>query len=454
MSSLYAIAAVTTVLKDLLNNGLIDGDVATAVSDNVVVSSLPPNRIPGGNGEERSQLNLFLYRVTPNSGWRNAGLPARDHSGHPLGRDPLVVDLHYLLTAYGADELHAEILLGYGMQLLHETPVIPREQIDTSLASPGLLDDAADLPPTLRAIAGSALSQQVEQIKITPADISVEDLSKLWTSFQAPFRPSAGYHISAVMIESRRPPARGLPVRARNLTAIPFQRPTITRLLSQPDATTEASPHAPILPGHILLIRGRDLTGEQTHLRIGNRTYTPPPDNLGETEILFTIPDDLPAGLHPLSVFHEVTFGDPPVTRPSAESNPVALVLRPQFQRLPDDSYDLTVTDLEIDGSTVITGLLSARVSPGVRRRQRVELVLNEYDPPATRTARRLVYDANPPVIPEDEEETEMVAFPIRNLPVATYLLRIRVDGAESPLVHSTDPAEPGYVQPRISLGP
>ena len=44
MSSPLAIAGVTAVLKDLLNNGLIDRDLSKHVGD-VKVSSLPPDRI-------------------------------------------------------------------------------------------------------------------------------------------------------------------------------------------------------------------------------------------------------------------------------------------------------------------------------------------------------------------------------------------------------------------------
>ena len=89
---------------------------------------VPPN--------EQSRLNLFMYRVTPNQGYSNVELPSQDSRGVRLANPPLALDLHYLLSAYGADELHGEILLGYGMQLLHETPVLSREAIRRSLAAP------------------------------------------------------------------------------------------------------------------------------------------------------------------------------------------------------------------------------------------------------------------------------------------------------------------------------
>src|SRR5215211_5297880 len=132
MSSPLAIAAVTAVLKDLLDNGLIDHSVSAAVGGPVVVTAHAPQRIKTDENEV-AQLNLFLYQVTPNPGWRNAGLPSRNGSGNLLTNPPLALDLHYLLTAYGKQDFEAEILLGYAMHLLHETPVLTREAIRKTL---------------------------------------------------------------------------------------------------------------------------------------------------------------------------------------------------------------------------------------------------------------------------------------------------------------------------------
>src|SRR4051794_1347570 len=125
MSNALAIASVTAVLKDLLNNGVIDHQLSGAVGE-VTVSALPPDRILIDGQDETSRINLFLYRVTPNQGWRNAALPSRDADGNRSSNPPLALDLHYLLTTYGAAEFHAEILLGYAMQMIHETPILTR----------------------------------------------------------------------------------------------------------------------------------------------------------------------------------------------------------------------------------------------------------------------------------------------------------------------------------------
>ena len=95
MSNALAIASVTRVLQDLLNNGLVDHDVTGAIGGNVTVTALPPDRILGQPGTpENSQLNLFLHQVTPNLGWRAADLPTRDANGALVNNPLLALDLH------------------------------------------------------------------------------------------------------------------------------------------------------------------------------------------------------------------------------------------------------------------------------------------------------------------------------------------------------------------------
>ena len=136
MSSALAIAGVSAVIKDLLDSGLIDGQITDTMGQGVTVSVVAPDSIALGN-DAAPRLNLFLHQVTPNPGWRNVGLPGFDGSGRQrIGNPPLALDLHYLLTAYGSSDLHAEVLLGYAMQLMHETPVLARNAIRKALNPP------------------------------------------------------------------------------------------------------------------------------------------------------------------------------------------------------------------------------------------------------------------------------------------------------------------------------
>src|SRR4029077_11082294 len=63
MSSALAIAGVTAVLRDLLNDGLINHNISGVLGSTVTVSTLPPDRVVPANGTENTQLNLFLHQV-------------------------------------------------------------------------------------------------------------------------------------------------------------------------------------------------------------------------------------------------------------------------------------------------------------------------------------------------------------------------------------------------------
>jgi len=211
MSSALAIAAVSHLLRDLLNDGIIQGDLGATVGAKIAVTSRPPIRQPDTANPDECQLNLFLFQVQPNPGWRNEGLPARDATGSRVGRHPLALDLHYMLTAYDERDLHPEILLGYAMQLLHENPVLGRNRIRRSLTD--ITESGTNtLPPNLKALTRSGLADQFESIKITPNYLNTEEMSKVWTSFQAPYRPSMSYLVTVVLVEVPDAARQALPV--------------------------------------------------------------------------------------------------------------------------------------------------------------------------------------------------------------------------------------------------
>jgi hypothetical protein len=198
VSGPLAIAGVTAVLKDLLNDGLLNHDLSSIGSFSV--TALPPDRITTGQ-TEANQLNVFLYQLTPNLGWRNEGLPSRDGQGARLTNPPLALDLHYLLTAYGAQDMNAEVLLGYAMQLLHETPLLTRAQLRSVLGSPSPVDGSI-VPSPFGTLSAADLADQIELIKISPAFLTTEELSKMWTAMQARYRPTMAYTVSVVLIQA------------------------------------------------------------------------------------------------------------------------------------------------------------------------------------------------------------------------------------------------------------
>lgn len=434
MSNALAIASVTAVLKDLLNNGVIDHNLSASVGE-VIVSALPPDRIDALEAEKKSRLNLFLYQVTPNQGWRNVGLPSRDARGEHLTNPPLAVDLHYLLTAYGAEEFHAEILLGYGMQLLHETPVLTRDAIRRSLAPPSPVVAGGDLPPVLAALFTSELAEQVEQIKVWPQSLNTEEISRMWAAFQAKYRPTAAYQASVVLIESRQSTRSSLPVRKRNIYVAPFRQPIIEQLLSQVSANAPILSNQPILAGHRLVLRGQQLRGEDTRVRVGGIEVVPTASDITDSQVIAPIPASLRAGVQGVQVIHPRLMGDPPMPHRGVESNAVPFVLRPLI------TAPIGVTNLQGSGSNLRSAILHLAVTPAVGDAQRAIVLLNEFQPampspPANNESKALAYSFQVPArdLLSPPDASEHVSVPLSGIRAGAYLVRIQVNGAESPL--------------------
>jgi hypothetical protein len=398
MSSALAIAGVTAVLTDLLNNGVIDNDITPLVGP-VKVSAKPPDRVVLGGGTDPNQLNLFLYHVAPNPGWRNRALPSRDGEGARLTNPPLALDLFYLLTAYGEKDFQAEILLGYAMQLFHETPVLTRDAIRMALAGPNQPPPVIGsiLPANFSALVAADLAEQVEQIKIIPQSMGTEEMSKLWTALQTSYRPTAAYQVSVVLIESRRSTRPTLPVRERKLFVMPFRQPTIETV----------SPQIALV-GDKLTLAGNALKGDISKVRFGALTVDP--DTLSDDQLEVAVPVGLLAGVNTVQVVHSLDFGTPHEPHRGFASNVAAFMVAPGITT----AFPLTVAR----GATLMLS-----VTPPVGRSQRVALLVGD----------QTVFIPNRP--PTDPATSTNLNFPIpADFPTGTLLLRVQVDGAESSL--------------------
>jgi hypothetical protein len=213
MSNVLAISAVTQLLKSLLHDALIDGDASQVLGADFTVTALPPDRVVVDAGEAQgNQLNLFLHRVTPNAALRNSDLPTRDSSGRLSRRPRLALDLHYLLTAVSGDQLNAETLLGFAMQLFHETAIIPRAAVRNALSA-AISGDTS--PPAAWFADAVKLADQIELVKITPRTLSMDDMSRIWTAMQTSYRTTVAYDVSLVLIEREIPTRPALPVLSR-----------------------------------------------------------------------------------------------------------------------------------------------------------------------------------------------------------------------------------------------
>lgn len=453
MSSALAIAAVTAVLRDLLNDGLIRANLSGVLGSAAAVSVLAPDRVVPGSASETSQLNLFLYSVTPNMGWRNEGLPSRDVSGKMrLSNAPLALDLHYLVSAYSGGDLHAEMLLGVAMQVLHETPVLTRERIRAALVPAG----GGAATPALRALAASGLADQVELIKVVPEYLTGEDSSKLWSAIQSHFRPTAGYVASVVLIEANEPTRSPLPVLSRG-TVDPVTgrdrgvvvEPTLAA--SVPMLTLAVPPlRQPVARiGDVVELQGQRLDGTVRDVVLSHDRYqidqvvtamaagAALADDRA-TRVRFeldaALADTLPVGMY--RVRARITPAAPPTpppptpaTEPRARStNDVSLVLAPQITNLP-----LTVTRDAAGSASFDIDFV-----PALRTGQQAVLVLG--------SAQYLPRERSLPA--------RTLSFVIPDAPMGNHLARLRIDGIDSPIVDlSADPpATPTFLDQRVEI--
>ncbi len=432
MSNALAIAGVTAVLRHLLNDGMINHNVSGIVGSTVSVSVLPPDRVVAEGGSERSQINLFLHQVTPNSGWRNEGLPARDPSGRQrLANPPLALNLHYLLSTYGGDDLHREILLGYAMQLMHEHPVLDRQSIRTALQPSPEVGDS--LPPALRALADSGLAEQVEQLRVTLETLNGEEMSKLWTAAQSSYRPTAAYQVTVVLIESTAPTRTALPVLSRGpVVAGREQGILATPDLIPPVPTLEGVEPAGGQPvaqlGKDITLSGHHLDGSAQRVRLRNARFgidarLPASGTTGD-RMNFEIPIEQAADF-PVAVYDLAAEMIRPGEATPRETNHLALVLAAELTDLPK-----TVTR---DGSGIASFSLACR--PEVRPEQTVTLILGEQE-----------------VAPEPFfAASDTLNFVIPQAPAGEFLARLRVDGIDSPIVdRSATP--PVFLDKRLTI--
>src|SRR3974390_1270590 len=146
--------------------------------------------------------------------------------------------------------------------MLHETPVRPRAAIRTALG--GISPVSSNLLP-IDPLAAADLADQVELIKITPQLMNTEEVWKLWTALQAPYRPTAAYRISAVLIQSSKPSKTALPVSSRKIVLLHFRQPFIDNV---------TPPIVP--PGAQITISGSNFSALQPKLDFGLGTMIDP----------------------------------------------------------------------------------------------------------------------------------------------------------------------------------
>jgi hypothetical protein len=380
-----AIAAAAATLRQILRD------------NGIKVTLLPPDLAGKGTIADHGQVNLFLFQTSIDAAWRNQDLPGRVKPGE-AARPPLPLNLHFLLTAYAdaaagdQEGLKRYDLLGKAMRIFADHPVLGRDEIQRATN--------IDVP-------GSDLQDQVERVRINPETPTTEEISKLWTAFQTPYRASAYYQLSVVLIESQRSIRAPLPVLSRGVD----DRGPIVLTGSRPllDAVQPVLRLPAVRLGDELSLTGEHLAGGTVAVVLrGPRGAGPfAPQSLpvvGDTEIVARLPDTpaaraaWPAGVYTAQVVTSHA-GEP--DRSSGELPfllaPTVAITPPRTAAGPDVTLQLTV-------------------APNVRPEQRVALLFGEREVPA----------------PAHPASTSKLTFAVSGLRPGIYLVRLRADGVDS----------------------
>ncbi len=425
MSSPLAIGAVSAVLRNLLDNGLVD--ISGALGP-VTVSAIAPDRIDLDAADASPRLNLFMHHAGENAAWRNRELPSRNALGDRITNPPLALDLDYLVTAYGFADLQAEILLGYAMHILHERPMLDRAAIRRALDPSPL--DVSMLPPAFQALVAADLADQFEAVRITPVPMSSDEMSKIWSAVKTHYRPSAAYRVSVLLIETTRAARSSLPVLSRGIVDEDTGRDR--GVVVQPDLLPPGPTLLKVVPplqqsaarlADMVSVGGVRLNGANVRARLRHRLVDAPLDlpalvAVGGRSASFVLPADgaahagLPAGLWQLSFV--LTPAGEAVER---ETNMLPLLLAPDPAIVADAVLGLNAVQIQR-----VAGVVSVRLfaRPQVRPEQTAVLALGTHTAVA---ARRVAAG----------DALEFSFAPA--VPAGSAWLRLRVDGVDSLLV-------------------
>lgn len=426
MSNYLAIATVTAALGQR---------VAQVINDETGLGVNAHYGRPSGNEAQTvRKVHVCLYQVTPNPARRNDDTPTRDADGKLIARPRAALDLHYLLAFYGdAKTLEAERMLGAVVSDFHERPLLSATMIQSAMND----DDLAVV------LAKSDLLEAVDRVRLTPAALSLDELSKLWSVFfQTPHALSVAYTASVVLIDAIHGGARAAPVLNRGegdrgasaqANAIP-PFPLLENLyIGEPSPaalTALARSYPAAVVGNMLILRGMNLGGATVKLHFRHLRFADPqhpqhwqldpldPERMTDTEIRFTL------DVTPDRQWRVGTYG---LTVQLFKNGKAQTTNELMFQLAPRIT---SITPAEHVGGVGLNLPVRVNCEPAVLGAQSVELVLAEAPHAIPLTDR-------PPNTVSDSLQFELKQAPATNQSV----VRIRVDGVESiPYAWQGDP--------------
>jgi len=170
MANVFAIHSVgnsiATYLRNSYPRALAGLDMPECSFDLVSSGELASD--PG----DATRITLYLYRVTVNEHSRQMASSA---FARPT---PLGLDLHFLLSAWAGNARDEQTMLAWTVRQLHLFPIL----------------DASSLSPE----AGWGTN---EVIQIVPAELSTEDMMRIWDALDPAYRLSVSYIARMVRLD-------------------------------------------------------------------------------------------------------------------------------------------------------------------------------------------------------------------------------------------------------------
>ena len=184
MANVFAIHSVgnsiVTYLRNSYPRALAGLDMPDCAFDLVSSGEL------AGEPGDATRITLYLYRITVNEHSRQA-------SGNLPRPTPLGLDLHFLMSAWAGNARDEHTMLAWAIRQLHLFPIL----------------DASSLSPE----AGWGAN---EVIQVIPAELSTEDVMRIWDALDPAYRLSVSYIARLVRLDPDSPP-QGRPVVATRL---------------------------------------------------------------------------------------------------------------------------------------------------------------------------------------------------------------------------------------------
>jgi hypothetical protein len=263
MSAAIALGSVSKSLRGLLLDEM-------TLRPTIPVTLLSPDE-PAGD----RRINLFLYRVREHPQLRNLDYQLKPGATGTLVAPPLSLVLSYLVTAHAVSDpqtgnADAHAILGEAMRVFHQHPVVPQASLEDDL------DEAR------------------EELRIVQVPLDTEEISRLWGTFEKPFRLSVMYEVSVVQLDQSPTAERPVPSRVRTVgvpdVRAPFVPPRLTGIVPVSGPA-----------GTVVTVHGAHLAGWRASATISG-TELVTGLALSADSFTFTVPATLDPGFHRVRV--------------------------------------------------------------------------------------------------------------------------------------------------------